>query len=318
MRCVFVLMFILGLVCALDNVGWHVIGATEPENMPWKYYTHVVVGAPVVDQFGVATCNKSDTLFPRFVALAKQHGAKLVWRAGIPPNSTWMVVENNSWVDYKKQYLLSISQAVQDCQVDGIEFDYEGPPTARGQAGIINDWQATQFTQFLADIKASLGSDKQVSCDMGVWGITPGSYPLMTRPWVNVSMVNAGAIDYINSMSYHYPLIPGDISPWKKDAYILSDVWGISKSRINLGVPYFFMNGTQEPLWSELSPRCKNIDPHQTYCAGVHIVSKMEHYLIGKFIKEEGFRGAFPWAANYDSLEWNNTLVTWLHRGMTE
>jgi len=67
MRCVFVLCM-LGLGCALDKVGWYVVGAQpfiEPEVIPWKFYTHVVFGAPAVDQFGVATCNKSDTIFPR-------------------------------------------------------------------------------------------------------------------------------------------------------------------------------------------------------------------------------------------------------------
>ena len=40
------------------------------------------------------------------------------------------------------------------------------------------------------------------------------------------------------------------------------------------------------------------------------------NYELGKFIKNNGFRGAFPWAANYDSVEYNNSLVVWLFAGM--
>ena len=36
---------------------------------------------------------------------------------------------------------------------------------------------------------------------------------------------------------------------------------------------------------------------------------------IGELIKENGFGGAFPWAANYDSIENNNSLIDWLYEG---
>ena len=37
---------------------------------------------------------------------------------------------------------------------------------------------------------------------------------------------------------------------------------------------------------------------------------------LGKWIASEGFGGVFPWAANYDSIEYNNSLVEWLYRGL--
>ena len=40
------------------------------------------------------------------------------------------------------------------------------------------------------------------------------------------------------------------------------------------------------------------------------------NFELGQFIKKNGFRGAFPWAANYDSVEYNNSLVVWLLAGM--
>jgi hypothetical protein len=268
---------------------------------------------------GMASCNTSDSTHT-FVALRKlkQNKTKIVWRSGIPPGEMWQALQNESR-PYTKNYLASIGKAVADCEVDGIEFDYECPPTSLGRAGIVTDLEATQFTQFMADVKVAMGQDKQISCDMGVWGVTRGSYPLMFKPWVNVSMVKAGAIDYINTMSYHYPVFGSELFPWEKDAFILHNLWQIPKDRINIGVPYFFHNGSyEEPLWSQLSPLCKNIDPNANECAGIRIISKNVNYLLGRYIKAQGFRGAFPWAANFDSLDFNNSLSAWMYRGLTE
>ena len=37
---------------------------------------------------------------------------------------------------------------------------------------------------------------------------------------------------------------------------------------------------------------------------------------IGAWVKNAGFRGVFPWAANYDSFRDNNSLVTWVNEGL--
>jgi len=37
---------------------------------------------------------------------------------------------------------------------------------------------------------------------------------------------------------------------------------------------------------------------------------------IGAWVKNAGFRGVFPWAANYDSLRDNNSLITWVNEGL--
>jgi len=305
---------------ALELVGWWVPEVTpqvSPELLPWPFYTHVVLGEPLLSPSGIAKCNISD-YFAQFIALGKQSNTKIVWRAGLTAEAVWMISTNSSWAEYRKNFLSSIGQAVKDCQVAGIEFDYECPPTALGAMGIVTDSEATAFTQFLADVKIAMGAPHEVSMDMGVWGVTRGSYPLMFRPWINVSMVAAGAIDYINTMSYHYPFFKDEVFPWEKDAFILHNMWGIPKDRINLGLPYFFHNGTQEPLWGHLSPKCPNIGIHENHCAGVQIISKWDNFLVGQYIKKSGFRGAFPWAANYDSFEQNNTLVEWLYRGLLE
>lgn len=308
---------------ALDVVGWYVDGQTpylDPKDLAWDKYTHFVVGAPAVSEKGVATCNHSDTT-TTFVNIsqARNHTSRIVWRSGIPPKNVWLLLTDSLWSEYKKNYLSSIGSAVAECGVDGIEFDYECPPTPLGRLGIVSDLEATQYTQFLADVRTAMGKDKQISCDMGVWGVTRGSYPLMFKPWVNVSMVNVGAIDYVNTMSYHYPALADEVFPWEKDVYVLHTLWGLSKERINIGLAWYFHNGTdREPLWSQLSSLCPNIEPNATHCAGVHIISKDDNYEVGQLVKSAGFRGVFPWAANFDSLEFNNSLIDWLHRGLTD
>jgi hypothetical protein len=320
--CKLVSLLFLTIARALDLVGWWVPEGIEPpmkpEELSWHLYTHVVVGAPVVSPQGIAKCNSSDA-FAKFIELGKKTNTKIVWRSGVSALLVWQILFNNTGgSEFRANYLGSIRQAVEQCQVGGIEFDYECPPTTLGAAGIVSDAEATAFTQFLADVKTAMGPPHEISMDMGVWGVTRGSYPLMFRPWVNVSMVAAGVIDYINTMSYHYPYFKDEIFPWEKDAFILHNLWGIPKDRINLGLPYFFHDGVKEPLWRHLSPLCPNLGIHENHCAGVQIISKMDNFLVGQYIKKGGFRGAFPWAANYDTTEYNNTMVEWLYRGLLE
>lgn len=315
-----ILWFFLTLACGFDMIGWVVNYHSPdmgPKSFPFQLYSHAVLANPIVSKTGVATCNSSDTDLKQFVELAKLHGRKIIWRDGMPPGNIWHILLNDSWAEYKRTYLNSIGQAVKDCGVDGIEFDYECPDTPLGRAGIVSRDEATKYTEFMASVKAAMGANKEVGCDMGVWGVTLGSYPLMFEPWVNVSMVKGGAIDYINTMSYHYPAFPGEVFPWEKDGFILTKIWGLPKDKINIGLPYFFHNGTQnEVVWSDLSPHCPNIDPKAIVCAGIRIISKEDNFLVGRYIDENGFRGAFPWAADYDSQKFNNSLAEWLYRGM--
>ena len=37
---------------------------------------------------------------------------------------------------------------------------------------------------------------------------------------------------------------------------------------------------------------------------------------IGAWVREQGFRGVFPWAANYDTLLNNNSLIPWVNQGL--
>ena len=54
----------------------------------------------------------------------------------------------------------------------------------------------------------------------------------------------------------------------------------------------------------------------ENICKKVVFVGKEMNYKLGVWIREQGFRGAFPWAANYDSNQFNNSLVNWLNWGL--
>ena len=134
-------------------------------------------------------------------------------------------------------------------------------------------------------------------------------------------MLNEGKIDFINTMSYHWNK-NGDIAAWEKDIFFLTKLWKIDPKRVNIGIPYFSMNRTKdmkiynEPIWAGLSPKCPNINPNLNICDGITFVGKKMNEKLGILIRENGFGGVFPWAANYDSVQYNNSLVKWLGKGL--
>ena len=73
-----------------------------------------------------------------------------------------------------------------------------------------------------------------------------------------------------------------------------------------------------EPSWASLSALCPNAAPAQHLCKGVAYCGKEQNEQIGRFVREQGYGGVFPWAASYDSFdeEQNNSLARWLGRGL--
>jgi len=249
--------------------------------------------------------------------LAHRHGAKVQWGVGLDVhNALW----NPEKAYLKTNYLKSIGRAASDCNIDGIEVDYEWHDTNWGKIGLIPPKLSTIYTQLLADIKRALGPGKIVSADISIWGVGPGNYLLGFEPWVNVSMLNRGEIDFVNTMSYHWNK-NGNLWSWKKDMFFTGDLWGMDKRRVNIGIPYFSMNRTQdlkiynEPIWAGLSPLCPNISPAENRCAGITFIGKKMNEQLGRLIRTNGFGGVFPWGLNYDSIQFNNSLVVHLMRG---
>jgi len=120
-------------------------------------------------------------------------------------------------------------------------------------------------------------------------------------------------------MSYHWNR-EGNIWAWKKDGWFI-DKWGIDRKRVNIGIPYFSKNWSKgklagEPIWKTLSTLCPNIAPDQNVCHNIPFIGKEMNKKLGQWVKEQGFGGVFPWAANYDTLQFNNSLIPWLIEGL--
>jgi len=327
MHIIFIVCFLLPCFRIAQSkrvVGWYVTNshtidhAFPPEKIPWHIYTHIRTGLPYVYPNGTAICDKGDIVTPRVVELAHQHGVKVQWGLGANIHDLlWNPEKADVWANYVN----SIATAAEECSIDGIGVDYEWQDTTLGKIGIVLPKQSTKYTHFLADIKRTLGPNKIVSADISIWGVGAGNYLLGIEPWINVSMLNRGEIDFVNTMSYHWNK-NGDLWSWKKDIFFTGTVWGMDRRRVNIGLPYFSMNRTKdfriynEPTWGALSPHCPNIDPTKNICNKVVFVGKRMNREIGALIKREGFGGAFPWAANYDSLQHNNSLVNYLASGL--
>lgn len=315
------LLCIFFVHCVSFNISsWWVGDIKNPvfqiKQLNWNTYTHIHYGGPLFDSEGRTYCNKTDYNFKKIVKLAHKNNVKIMWGGGGMPLDEFL------WNPKKKHirdnYLKTIKQAMQDCHVDGISVDYEFSTIAKKQLGIITEEQSTHYSYWLKDLKRAVGKNKLVSADISIEGIGKGSWIFGVLPWINATMLNRGDFDYINTMSYHWSSC-GSILAWEKDMFFI-DLWGIDRKRVNLGIPYFstkfWQHSRAEPTWQTLSPKCPNIDPLQNTCNGTVFVGKQMNYELGKFIKNNGFRGAFPWAANYDSVEYNNSLVVWLFAGM--
>jgi len=272
-----------------------------------------VTSSPIVLHNGTAICNTSDLFLQQFVQRAKAYGKKIIWRDGMLANNLKNVIFNNSWNVFRNNYLTSINNAVSQCGVSGIEFDFEP------EDGIMSVNEVNTYSAFLVAMKQALGPTKEIGACVGVYGLTEGSFPLMERSWIDAAMVNSGGIDYLNLMSYHWPIL-NDIEPWIQDAFMYTKIWGFNSSKINIGIPYFNLNGTfgqyNEPLWCNLSDDCPNINPSQNVCNDITIVSKQQNYNIGQFVREYNFRGIFPWSSNYDSQSNNNSMISWAYAGL--
>jgi hypothetical protein len=326
----------------LNQVGWFLKGSQScphmnATNFPYGSYTHILVtdaGISVLAN-GTAVCDQGDTVLQQFVTNAAIHGVRVMVREGVSNVMVNQIIINGSDPTvqaFRANYLSSIKQALDTCNVaGGIEFDYEFDTGNLPFLGYVSPADSTAYTQFLADVKTAIGQTRQVGANLGVLG--PGvlsdkiSYPLEILPWVNVSMVNAGKIDYINTMSYH--LIDNTlpwlhnvpvIQPWVNDAYVYQTLWGFSPSKVNLGIGYYSYNQSYGSLnWCQLAEMCPSQSPSSSYCQGFRYISKMQNYLLGKYAHDNGF-GTMIFAANNDYVNTpqnNNSLVNWLNRGFS-
>ena len=315
------LFFAHRAVSSFDVVGWYVgdnFTDWPLSDLRWDIYSTIRFGEVQIDGYGTCTA-PDDAAFAQMLSAARAHNRTLTLGPGI---DVWGCVHNASLAAYCKKYTATVGAAVRSLGpgIAGVEFDYECPPTAAGHAGIVSKAEARAFTQLLDGVQRSMGSGYTVGADVGPWGVSHGSYPLGLTPWVDKDLMALNPALFVNTMSYHAPKDCG-IAPWQKDALDIHNLWGLSKSQINIGINYFSFNlsGFEkivgEPTWHTLGEHCPNVDEGTCICDGIGFVSKNQNYEIGKFVREHGFRGLFPWAANYDAFA-NNSLIAYAGRGL--
>ena len=314
------LFLLFAQTVAFRVVGWFNGEYADVKNIPWNYYTHIVTGDPILYDNGTVECNLNDTLTQTIVDLAHKHNRLVQWKSKFIYGSP---IFNNTDTYKVDNYINSLPLALKQCNIDGVEFDYEWGYKLLDKMGIILPYYSNKYTDFLTNVKRAVGEDHIVSIDMGSPGCCCVScgYPLEFLPWVNVTRFNNGAFDFINSMDYFYSK-DGNIDRWKNAKYHYETLWGFNLSKINLGIPYFSMNTTfnhinNEPIWSTLSKSCPNIEPDINVCEKIPFVGKQMNYDLGVYAKQN-VGGAFPWTINFDSFENNNTLINWFMKGVNE
>ena len=315
---ILLVIFLFSMADAFRISGWWVGPINTPnfpiEKLSWNIYTHIRYGDPPSFPNGTVYCDKDDRNLNKVLYLGKKYNTKILWGAGAPPHILW----NASNIVLKNNYLNSIGNAVKECGLDGIEIDYEFGDSPYISLGIVTPKESTHYTTFLSQIKESLGTSKIVAADISIWGIGHGEWILGFWSWVNATMLNHGRLDYINTMSYHWSS-SGNIWAWEKDEFFL-DAWGMNRNRVNIGLPWYsnkwYDTPSSEPTWNSLSPYCPNINPSLNICNNTVFIGKKMNKRLGYWIKSQGFGGVFPWAANYDSLQYNNSLLPWLVQGL--
>lgn len=302
-------------------VGWYNGDYNDINNIPFDIYTHIVTGSPIVNDDGSVECNKTDEQMNKIITLAHNNNVKVQYRSPIPFKTSQ--VKNTTAIYKLNNYLNTINKTLVDCNVDGVEFDYEFTDSVSGKLGLITEKMSNEYTDFLSNVKIRVG-DKLVSADIGTWGL-PDEYIFGIYPWVNSDKLNNGNFDFVNIMSYNWNKY-GNIWQWIMDYYVIKDMWGFNLEKVNLAVPYYSNNYTfidgklhhSEPSWGDFCDKCPNIDPNLNVCDNITFIGKKMNYELGKFIKEKGFGGVFPWTLNYDCLNKtvNNTLINWLNLGI--
>ena len=283
-----------------------------PENISWDIYTHITSGNPYVDSNGFAYCNLTNQpITKKLLELGKKNNVIIQWHLGIDYPLT-------NKTNYLKNYLSSIKLACEECGIGGIEVDYEFGTSFLEKLGIVTHKDSNRYSNFLSKIKKSVGKNILVSADIDAWTLSLNDYFLGVFPWINAKTLNTD-IDFVNTMSYHWNKY-GSIINWKENIFALKYFYKYNLSKVNLGIGYFskyrINKRLSEPTWMFLSKQCPNINPSLNVCNNINFVGKEMNQKIGELAVKEGLGGVFPWAANYDSVEFNNSLIHWLNKGL--
>ena len=294
-----------------DVVGWFV-GSDYEEfiQIPWNYYTHIRVGNLDILPNGTATCSP-DPFFQKVLSYTNDHNLS-IQLGGYNINITRCSFDSGG--SYCDNLYNTVQSAVKSCgpQVTGIEFDWEWGKQYINLFGYISESHVIGFSSFIDKLQVALGTPYTVSCDVDL-------YLLPFTRWVAGWIFQNNPNLFVNTMSYYTPY-SCSISHWKSDGWVVHNEWGVPMNQINIGIGYFstiynlYHKIVKEPTWKYLQLECPNISNTNCICNKTPYVSPQMNYEIGQFISETGYRGVFPWAANYDSLQ--RPLISHLIKGL--
>ncbi len=306
---------------ASDFVGTNV---SQLAQVRWDLYNGVRACGLHIFPDGSVQCNTSSTpVCAAALAQARKRRRNIV-TLGVHGLSPWECFNNTSRRPFCDTVVRNVGPAVRSCGpgIKGLNFDYEGTPTPLGRAGIVSRAEARYFTQLIDGLQKSMGEGYTVGADVGSWGFSEGAYPLGADSWVDKEIMDANENLYINIMGYHADADCG-ISPWRKDGLVAHELWGLAKAQVNIGLGLFFFNVSAdytvvgEPTWGSLARRCPEISASECVCDGIPIVGLEQAQAIGRFVRDEGFRGVFPWASNYDVLgSGDRSLISRIGKGL--
>jgi len=151
-------------ILSFNMVGWYLGNQSGISNIQFDKLTHIVTGFPNQLSNGTVLCNKNDTTTQEIVQRAHANNTKVQWRFTMPNFTDYMF--NNQAKDIKTNYFNSINEAMDNCNIDGVELDFEWVDTPY-HLGLIPPKAANTYTEFLLDLKNTL-NNKIVSADIGV------------------------------------------------------------------------------------------------------------------------------------------------------
>ena len=323
------LSLLLKIIYAYDVVGWYVGDNIDRlDNINWDIYTTLRLGnLNILENGTVLGCDYSNKVFVKALELARLNNKTITLSAKFG-NCKWKDT-NETTIEFCNTYLKTLGDGIKSCgtNIAGIEFDHEGDNEKYlKNTGIVSKEEAKWFTNLMDTMQQQMGDNYTVSEDIGVWGLdsiigTGSDYVLIT-PWIDVEILKKNKNLYVNTMSYHWPK-DCSIKPWIRDMYVVNKLWGIPKSQINIGIPFYSLNHTNkflpwkytnEPTLYTLNKFCNNITYNQCQCNGIYFISKKQSKEIAELVKKNKFRGLFPWTANYDSV--NNSRINYIGLGL--
>lgn len=300
-----------------DIISWYVdmnsntneTDISNLDNIRWDLHTHIRIGSLKVSQNGTVNCG-DNYLMNEAIKRSKYNNTNIIVYSEVDIEKCAF---NDINSDYCNNYFNSLHSGIRECGplISGIEFDYEWKSHIN-IIGYINETYIIKFSEFLDKTQKLIGDNYTVSCDVSV-------YFLPYTRWVDSYIFNSNPNLFVNSMSYYYPR-DCSIDSWKKDAWVIHNEWGINKKQINIGTNIFTMykphnsKNNKFLFWQQIVDMCPYNTDDKCICENIPYASPDMHYQIGKFVKENGYRGVFPWAASYDSVQ--KPLVQYIYNGL--